>query len=400
MSKPLPVLNGVNAPEHDDHAESPLGLSVTPPFAAGNDVYGLGHAMVQNMERETGRPEHITLEGMPTKFKIPYAHLPRPLRLIRHAMWTAGAIARYGWPGDIYYYEGGIGDEVTMSAVFRELAKRGHPPATMLTPYPELYANNPDVGKLLPADPRLLELHRRMRRRVTFPIHVYEHVHETDTLVVPPYPLIARMCRQVGLTGEIDLRPYLFLTDEEKAEGRVAKRQVAIVSSGLTARFSMRNKQWYPERYQAVVDALKDRFDFVQVGDTRDPGLDGVLDLRGKTTLRQTAAVLNQSLLLIGHEGLLMHLARAVDCRSVIIYGGRVHPYQIGYGAANENLYTPLPCAPCLKRNACDFDRLCMQKITSEMVVAAALRLAERHGEPLPVETYTILGDQRDREAE
>ncbi len=213
---------------------------------------------------------------------------------------------------------------------------------------------------------------------------------ETDVHVAPSYPIIARMCKVSGLAGPIDLRPYVHLTDAEKAAGRVAGRQVAIVSAGLSAKYSMGNKQWYPERFQAVVDALKDRFDFVQLGAPSYPALDGVLDLRGRTTLRESAAVLQQSLLHISHVGMTMHLARAVDCRSVILYGGREHPYQTGY-VANENLYTPLPCAPCWKMNSCDFDRECMRRISAGMVSEAVLRQSERCGTPLPTDTYTIV---------
>ena len=56
-----------------------------------------------------------------------------------------------------------------------------------------------------------------------------------------------------------------------------------------------------------------------------------------------------------------MHLARAVDCRSVIIYGGREHPSQSGY-SANENLYWSGACAPCWLRNDCNYGRICMQR--------------------------------------
>ena len=138
------------------------------------------------------------------------------------------------------------------------------------------------------------------------------------------------------------------------------------------------------------MDALKHDFDFVQVGDPADPPLDGVRDLRGKTSLRQTAAVLQASAVFVGQVGFLMHLARAVDCRSVVVYGGRERPDQTGY-VANENLYTPLPCSPCWRENACDFGRECMDRITPDVVVEAVLRQAEKSGQPLPVETHTLV---------
>jgi len=117
--------------------------------------------------------------------------------------------------------------------------------------------------------------------------------------------------------------------------------------------------------------------------------LAGARDLRGNTTLREAAAILNRSLCFIGTSGLLVHLARAVECRSVVIYGGREHAWQSGY-TCNENLESHLPCAPCWLWQDCDRDRECMKQITSDQVVAAVDRALARGGEPLAVDTAEL----------
>ena len=127
----------------------------------------------------------------------------------------------------------------------------------------------------------------------------------------------------------------------------------------------------------------------IQIGAASDPKLEGAMDLRGKTTIRQSAAILANALVYIGLEGFLMHLARAVDCRSVIIYGGRLKPSQIGY-VANKNLYTQVRCAPCWLRNPCDFDRKCMDMITPPQVIAAAAEQIARYGTLLEVQTAQL----------
>ena len=88
------------------------------------------------------------------------------------------------------------------------------------------------------------------------------------------------------------------------------------------------------------------------------------------------------SLVFIGLEGFLMHLARAVNCRSVIIYGGRIKPSQIGY-VANKNLYSPVECSPCWLRNPCDHNRKCMDMITVEQVIVASAEQIGKFGAPL-----------------
>jgi ADP-heptose:LPS heptosyltransferase len=108
----------------------------------------------------------------------------------------------------------------------------------------------------------------------------------------------------------------------------------------------------------------------VQLGAASDPPLANVRDLRGRTTIREAAAVLAGSRLFIGMVGFLMHLARAVGTRSVIVYGGREHPSQSGY-RVNTNLFTELPCSPCWYWNRCPYDRECMRRITAADVIAA-----------------------------
>ena len=171
------------------------------------------------------------------------------------------------------------------------------------------------------------------------------------------------------------------------------------MSSGLDAKHAMRNKNWSLAKYQGVVSALRDRYDFVQVGSRNDPPLDGVLDLRGQTSLRETAAVVPRSLAFVGQVGFLMHLARAVDCRAVIVYGGRETPAQSGY-RCNENLYSAVHCSPCWRLNTCPYDRMCLERIEVRHVTDALERQVERTGTALEVDTDTITDELIVRNAE
>jgi len=206
----------------------------------------------------------------------------------------------------------------------------------------------------------------------------------------PPRHIIAMMCERAGIHGTVALRPYICLTDGERRAGKLGGRpQIVMQTSNLGARYPMRNKLWPHERFQLVADALNRDFEIIQLGLAGDPPLHGAMDLRGKTTVREAAAILASSRLFLGLVTGMMHLARAVDCRSVIIYGGREEPRQSGYGA-NENLYWAGACAPCWLRNECDFERVCMTEIMPEQVIAAARRQADRYGAPLPIDHTTI----------
>jgi ADP-heptose:LPS heptosyltransferase len=88
----------------------------------------------------------------------------------------------------------------------------------------------------------------------------------------------------------------------------------------------------------------------------------------------------------VGLVGFLMHLARAVDCRSVIVYGGREWPSISGY-TCNENLVSRPPCSPCGLYDGCEYQRACMNEISVDEALAAIRRQVDRWGTPLPIDT-------------
>jgi hypothetical protein len=321
-------------------------------------------------------------EKMDTPSDLP-SWIPTPSRLSGFLWSSRFAVAAGGLPDIGIYFRGGLGDDIMQTAVARELKKRGARKIWQFTRLPDLHDGNTDLIAI-PDDFRLHRLCRIFGRPV---IHA-------DYPDVPPRHFIAMMCETVGIRGEVELRPYVYLTEAERRVGkRVQRRQIAVQTSSLAARAPMRNKLWPAERFQVVADMLKEHFDLVQLGSPSDPELHGALDLRGQTSVRQAAGVLAASHLFLGLATGLVHLARAVECRSVVIYGGREDPSRSGY-SANENLTWSGPCAPCWLRNDCDYNRVCMSEILPQHVTAAVMRQVERYGVPLPVDRFEIMGHE------
>jgi heptosyltransferase-2 len=107
------------------------------------------------------------------------------------------------------------------------------------------------------------------------------------------------------------------------------------------------------------------------------PHLDGpsVLNLARRTTLRELAAALQRCRLLLTNDSGPMHLAAAVGTPVVVPFGS-TSPEMTGpiLSPAAQILRAPgIPCAPCFRRD-CPIDFRCMKNITSDAVVAAALR--------------------------
>jgi ADP-heptose:LPS heptosyltransferase len=302
----------------------------------------------------------------------------------------AGVInrARYGFPSRFFQGAGRIGDDLMCSTVFRELRKRSKRSIAITTRNPGLFEKSPDVDRII----RQTDTHLNRWCHAGLPIVTLAHSGydaARDADLPPDEHILIRMCRLAGVAGPVELRPYIFLTPAELAAGRLAENQVALQSTGLAAPLAMLNREWYPQRFQELCAQLRSDVRVVQVGSSSDLKLEGAIDLRGKTSLRQTAAVLANSLVFIGLVGFVMHLARAVDCRSVIIYGGREKPALTGY-VANKNLYHQVRCAPCWLRNPCEFNRKCMDMISVDQVIAATADQISRYGTLLEVQTAVL----------
>lgn len=323
----------------------------------------------------------------------PVEHPPGALRrLWRDLYWFRQdrAIRReYRGVQHLVYFGGhGLGDELLLTTVLHELRRRGGRGLGVMTSVPEIFEHSPDVDVVKP----VRHDHRAFLDRAGIRAEQLTYIREQrppDIDVPPPRHVLAEMCRLAGITGDIALRPYFHLTDEEKAAARRDRPFIAMQSSRRSASLQIANKEWLPERLQEVADGLRERFELVQIGQAPDPPIVGAVDLRGRTSIRETAAVLHHARAFVGLVGFPMHLARSVDCPAVIIYGGREHPGQSGY-SGNENLFTPLPCSPCWRWNSCDFDRQCMTAIRADDVLAAAGRLVARPRGGAPVEPVIL----------
>lgn len=139
------------------------------------------------------------------------------------------------------------------------------------------------------------------------------------------------------------------------------------------------NKDWPMSSWDELVKKLSDKYKIVEIGEKCDiPGNEQIrvnVDLRGKTDSAQLVAAIAAADLYVGPDSGPMHIAGAVGTKSVVIYGGYIHPVTTAY-AGTWPLYTAVSCAPCWLREPCPYDRRCLAAISVDAVetaVAAAL---------------------------
>jgi hypothetical protein len=321
--------------------------------------------------------------------------LRTPLSSFRLLVWGITRLLRHGLPRQLVHTYVGIGDELLAASALRLAHAKGIDlrRTWFASRYPDLHAASKPPVRYLPWDARLFRLVRRLGRPVTY-LH-YENGPAGECSLPPTAHILAVFSRQLGVTGPIPLKPTLEIPAAATLQlGPFhlpePARCIVVQSSATGAHIPIPAKNWPAENMQALVNALvaRDLGRVIQIGLPIDPPLSGSLDLRGRLSLLQTAALLAQSRLFIGVAGGLMHLARAAECPAIIVYGGREPVGLAGY-SANINLVDQPSCSPCYLTTPCPYGLPCMKAVTPAMVLAAVERQLGRNGS-LPVECAEI----------
>jgi ADP-heptose:LPS heptosyltransferase len=275
----------------------------------------------------------------------------------------------------------GVGDVLLATGVLKAWVRQNHEKVFVETIYPDLYSNSPWVRGLWTEGKkdnlfRSLFAHRGVWRVGNYVCKVLNHY-----TIKPTYPFPCRgkhlmdaMAECIGVTlHPEERRPFIYLTENEISAQSWAKGCIVVQSSSTN--YWTVNKHWVPGRMQVVVDQLvQNGLNIIHLGSTDDESLQSVRDLRGKTTLREAAAILANALLLIGLEGGLMHLARAVDARAIVIYTGYTLPQETGY-PENINLRDPGAGEGCWRREYCEHCTRSAETISVGMVLEAFERV-------------------------
>jgi hypothetical protein len=189
-----------------------------------------------------------------------------------------------------------------------------------------------------------------------------------------------------GLPGAVRDCFLYFSPDEEQ------QAAVLIQENGISAPFIViepgTNRDWFGDlrawpmdRWRGVIAQLRQQYpdhQIVQVGLPATELMDGVIDLRGKTSFRQVGLIMKRARLFIGTEGGLMHVARAVKVPSLILWGGVTLPELAGYAPYHTIICKNVACAPCGHQGWCNNNHICMKNIVVDEVVVAARQMLDQ----------------------
>jgi len=173
----------------------------------------------------------------------------------------------------------------------------------------------------------------------------------------------------------------LFFTEkEDKAAISRLSAYKNVVLMHIHSR-SASNHHWRMENWNSLVKQLPD-YTFIQLGHDDEPLVEGALDWRDKTTIREMLCLLKHSTSFIGVDSSLSHATNAFDLPGVVLFGDS-SPVFWGHDN-NINIYKKVTCSPCyyyLYAAKCPYNHECMEAITIDEVREALIKQVTKSNE-------------------
>jgi heptosyltransferase-2 len=214
--------------------------------------------------------------------------------------------------------------------------------------------------------------------------------------------LAAALCRDLGLVaapepdaGQLSA-PGLALRPEERhaATALLARHRIAgtplVVAPG--ARYGPA-KRYPAERFAAAAVSLAERLGapVVVVGEAADApataavaaALPGAVDLAGRTSLEELLGILAASCAVLANDSGTMHVAAALGCRVVGVFGSTSPAWTGPLGPQATTVSRPVWCSPCFAAT-CAQDFACMLDLAPQALVDAFVGLEGRGAGPAP----------------
>ncbi|HET9088226.1 MAG TPA: glycosyltransferase family 9 protein [Acidobacteriaceae bacterium] len=209
-------------------------------------------------------------------------------------------------------------------------------------------------------------------------------------------PEASRLARLLKELGKIDLqnRAYwdLRLTlDEHRRALEVLKFVKGRTLLACSVGTKVQAKDWGLANWRRVLDELAvqlPEYSLVLIGASEESAVSESaavrwtgrwLNLCGKLTPRESAAVLGRTRLFVGHDSGPMHLASAVGTPCVAVFAARNRPrVWFPWGDQHEVIYHQTDCWGCDLETCIDQKKKCLTSITPAEVIGAVHRVIAR----------------------
>jgi ADP-heptose:LPS heptosyltransferase len=250
--------------------------------------------------------------------------------------------------------DGGVGDAICCTPMI-ESAKKVYSNKTIVvgSAHAEVLELNPNIDHLYhlgsPGD--LFE--KWVKPLKYFGSVIKRDIYNACAHKLFPGPLSMIYCHLYGVPFEGDnVKIYLSEAEDEDAlrflRSFKSRPVILIHASGGRLTFNPSvtitpNKDWFFDYWCVLVNELSKQFSVVQVGGAEEQQIPKCSSyLLGRTSLRQTAALLKHCLTYVAIDSFVAHAGAAVGKKGVVLFG-RSNPYIAGH-AINKNVWVKDSC--------------------------------------------------------
>jgi ADP-heptose:LPS heptosyltransferase len=160
--------------------------------------------------------------------------------------------------------------------------------------------------------------------------------------------VITQYCRQLDICQNPSLKCDLYFTSDEI--NNIKRFILTNIGNKPFAIIEPHNKKKFMEfpfvKYQNIINTLKDKIQFIQIGVPNKPVLKNVLNLLGKLTIREACLLIKYASFVICSEGGMIHMANAVDTKAIVLVSGFTNPVMTCY-PEHTNIWVGEKHGPC-----------------------------------------------------
>ncbi len=267
---------------------------------------------------------------------------------------------------------GAIGDAVVCTPALRALKEKNKNKKIILyapkKTHLDVFRNNPNIDSLRYFTPFNVWRYPIHFIQYLFKKKQFNYFHLAFQTTRIREHIYSRNVKQIvgdvlSLIIEND-RTQIFLTTQELAS---ATKRLAPYKNVIIAHIHSRasqNHMWDIRNWNALVNELS-QYTFIQIGFHDESKIEGAIDWRGQTTLREAFALIKLSKSFVGVDSSFSHVTNAFDIPGVVLFGSS-SPVFWGH-SNNINIYKKQRCSPCyyyLWNDPCPYSKECMQAIS------------------------------------
>jgi len=175
----------------------------------------------------------------------------------------------------------------------------------------------------------------------------------------------------------LNKKPVIFFNKNEidimsKKYDNLLKKDFGIVASEIKNSDLANVKNIGVKKIQEIINKTRKNIKWVQVGFKKDAPLMHVIDLRGKTNLRELFFLVSKSKLIFTQEGILTHISASFKIPCITTYSGYHYPEISLYKNVIPIQPKPLPsCAYCWKSPCRKYiNPLCIKNIQTKGIIS------------------------------